>query len=190
MANAESTVKDLEKINEQLLLAYQKQVMQAGDQLRAEHKKFVDLVEIEGWRKRKAYQEVYPEATDGTAQHAAYQIFQRPEVQIYCRALKDYASCQVLGGTGWKKAMLIKVAMRAMTEEKVFDREGNFHGEFSFRGDWVAKAIDTLNRMDGDVAASKHELSGPGGGPIQTQITGFEVVEYDDEEGGDDGAED
>jgi hypothetical protein len=172
----------LEKINNELKLGYHKLVMVTAAALKAEHKRFVDLIDIEGSKIMAAYQTVYPDATKVTANQASFQLQRRSDVIAYRQALKDYATCETLGGRGWKKAMLMKVAMRSLTEEKVLDREGEFHGEYSFRGDWVTKALAELNKMDGDNAANRMELSGPGGGPIQQQITGFEVIEYDDDE--------
>ena len=173
------------KMNNALVASYQEKVILTGGALKEEHKRFADLVHVEGWKQVDAYQKVYPNSSKTTAHQQGSQTMRRGDIQAYVAAMRDLSTANIMGGVGWKKGMLMKVAMRSMQEEKVLDREGEFHGEFSFRGDWVAKAVAELNKMDGDTAPNRHEVSGPDGGPMQMQITDFEVIEYDDDEDGD-----
>jgi len=62
-----------------------------------------------------------------------------------------------------KKEWLKQVVERSLQIEEVTNREGEAVGEFKFQGGDVIRAINELNKMDGDHSAEKKEISGAGG---------------------------
>ena len=189
MSHPDDSGISFDELNAALSKAALQKVLVAGDVLKPEHKKMCDLVHTEGYTQKDAYLEVYPEATEPNARMNASTQLRREDCRRYISTLNEHQTINLVGGVGWKKSMLSKVIMRSMKEEKVLDKKGRPTGAYTFRGDWATKAIDTLNKMDGDNAVNKHEVSGPDGGPIR-QVIGFEVIEYDDDDDDDSGGDD
>jgi len=68
-----------------------------------------------------------------------------------------------------KKAWLVEIVERSLQHEAVTDHDGSATGEYKFDASSAVRAINELNKMDGDHAPTKNEHTGKNGKPIQTE---------------------
>lgn len=74
----------------------------------------------------------------------------------------------------WVLKRLVRNVRRASTVVAVLDREGNPTGEYRYEGNVVNKALELIGKHIG-MFTDKVELSGPGGGPVVSEI---EIVHH------------
>jgi len=117
-----------------------------------------------------------------TLHSKASQIFARPHVKDYIDKVIERQSERFDVEVTDIKRMLLRTA-RIGFQEVAFGRGDNQYVK-QLDPQTGLKALDQLNKMGGNYAAEKRELTGPGGGPIVTRtLSDF----YDELEGADNG---
>ena len=79
-----------------------------------------------------------------------------------------------------KKEWLKQVVERSLQVEEVINRDGEVIGEFKFQGGDVIRAINELNKMDGDHSAEKKEITGKDGESLMPSGLTVTFVGVDD----------
>ncbi|GAW87331.1 conserved hypothetical protein [Bathymodiolus platifrons methanotrophic gill symbiont] len=106
-----------------------------------------------------AYREMIPKskAKDATIWDSASKLAAKPEVIQRVKELQQESKERFLISVGQKRMWLNQVISRSLQAEEVFDNNGESIGQFKFQGGDVIRAINELNKMDGDHAPAKQE---------------------------------
>jgi len=129
--------------------------------------KFVELGDMS-----EAYREAYPKSRkwkDRSVNVEASKLHKNTNVLLRVKELQDEAKKRSEVTVDKKKAWLVQVVEQSLRQVEVTDNEGTGIGEFKFDGGTVVRAINELNKMDGDHSAVKSELTGKNGKPIETK---------------------
>ena len=121
---------------------------------------------LNGGNKSEAFREAFPYAKKWkpeTVNVRASQLFKEDKVQIRVEELqakaKEIAETKLNITFEQKQRWLKSVIERSLQHEQARDSEGNPIGAFKFNAAAVISAINELNKMDGDHAASKVDMT-------------------------------
>jgi phage terminase small subunit len=121
---------------------------------------------LNGGDRYKAYRKAYPHSVkwkDKTVWSRASELFADGEVQGRVEELqakaREIAETKLNITFEQKQRWLKSVIERSLQHEQARDEEGNPIGAFKFNAAAFISAINELNKMDGDHAASKVDMT-------------------------------
>ena len=109
-----------------------------------------------------------------TAKDIACQNLAKLNIADRIAELKAERTARTLVDADYVIKGLLKVHERCMQEEAVTDKEGGSTGEYRFEHSGANKSLELLGKHLG-LFVEKKEISGPNGGPIETDSV-FEFI--------------
>lgn len=120
-----------------------------------------------GGNATKALREAgYSCTTDNSWFVCASQLLRKPNVQEYIKSLREALQREAIFTMDELISGLREVAKRGLSEEEVFDRDGNPTGVYKSDLNAAKGALDSLGKTIG-AFIDKSELSGPNGAPLE-----------------------
>ena len=115
-----------------------------------------------GKTKSDAYRAMIPntKATEENIHSIASRTAKKVKVESRVKELQQEAKDNFTISVGKKKEWLNLIVERSLQVEEVVNKDGESVGEYKFQGGDAIRAINELNKMDGDHAPTKQEHSG------------------------------
>jgi hypothetical protein len=136
----------------------------------------------EGKTQADAYRAMIPntKAKPNSIYATAARIASKAKVRLRVLELQTESKEKFLVSVIQKKEWLKQVVERSLQVEEVINRDGEVIGEFKFQGGDVIRAINELNKMDGDHSAEKKEITGKDGESLMPSGLTVTFVGVDD----------
>lgn len=126
---------------------------------------------LNGGNSSEAYRKAYPTSVkwkDSAVHVEASKLLNNTKVLLRVEELKAENKKRFEVDVDQKKGWLIEVVERSLQHKEVFGPDGEPTGEYKFDAQSVIRAINELNKMDGDHAPTRNEHTGKDGKPIET----------------------
>ncbi len=122
----------------------------------------------QGKTQADAYRAMIPntKAKPNSIHATAARIASKAKVRLRLLELQTESKENFMISVTQKKEWLKQVVERSLQVEEVINRDGEAIGQFKFQGGDVIRAINELNKMDGDHSAEKKQITGADGSDL------------------------